>query len=266
MGMTQALQEYHKTNDPEKLSFIQSYFIQNWIMNNQFICGRLFSVMELSNFLKCDPDRIRLHMRDQLLNTKLWDKDKQEDLINALIGQHITWALEDRMAVEGQVRLLQKSQGQQYTPFVSAEVNKAMGMKIQTTAQLGSILKSLQGGGSINIFNQQNNTEVTYLTMEQAVQIVGEENAKMIGQGPDIQYLEAHYDQSELPEVVATKQLGIDTSKEGLQIGTGELSKAADNYKKLLAVSDEDHHEMRREIEMQIDPDEDDPDMAIYPV
>ena len=264
--MTQALQEYHKTQDPEKLNSIQSYFIQNWIMNNQFICGRIFSVIELSNFLKCDPDRIRIHMRDQLLNTKLWDKDKQEDLINALIGQQVTWALEDRMAVEGQVRLLQRSQGQQYTPFVSSEVNKALGMKIQTTANLGSILKSLQGGGSINIFNQQNNTEVTYLTMEQAVQIVSEENAKMIGQGADIQYIEAHYDQAELPEVVATRQLGVDTSKEGIQIGTGELVKEADSYKALLAVSDKDHHEMRREIEMQIDPDEDDPEMQIYPM
>lgn len=266
LGMTQALQEYHKTQDPEKLNSIQSYFIQNWIMNNQFICGRIFSVIELSNFLKCDPDRIRIHMRDQLLNTKLWDKDKQEDLINALIGQQVTWALEDRMAVEGQVRLLQRSQGQQYTPFVSSEVNKALGMKIQTTANLGSILKSLQGGGSINIFNQQNNTEVTYLTMEQAVQIVSEENAKMIGQGADIQYIEAHYDQAELPEVVATKQLGVDTSKEGIQIGTGELVKEADSYKAILAVSDKDHHEMRREIEMQIDPDEDDPEMQIYPM
>ena len=122
-------------------------------MNNQVICGRTFNVLELSDFLKCDPDRIRIHMRDQLLNTKLWDKDKQEELINALIGQQIAWALEDRMIVDGQVRLLQKSQGQQYTPFVTSEVNKAIGMKIQTTAQLGGILKGLQGGGSINIFN-----------------------------------------------------------------------------------------------------------------
>lgn len=267
LGMTQALHEYHKTQDPEKLNSIQSFFIQNWIMNNQFICGRLFSVIELSHFLKCDPDRIRIHMRDQLLNTKLWDKDKQEDLVNALIGQQITWALEDRMAIEGQVRLLQKSQGQQYTPFVTSEVNKAMGMKIQTTAQLGNILKSLQGGGSINIFNQQNNTEVTYLTMEQAIQIVGEENAKMIGSGnADLQYVEAHYDPAALPEVVATKQMGIDTSKEGLQIGTGELVKVADDYKGLLGASDEDHHKMRREIELQIDPDEDDPEMQIYPI
>ena len=267
MGMTQALQEYHKTKDPGKLDSIQGFFIQNWIMNNQFICGRLFSVIELSTFLKCDPDRIRLHMRDQLLNTKLWNKDQQEDLINAIIGQQVAWALEDRMVVDGQVRLLQKSQGQQYTPFVTSEVNKAIGMKIQTTAQLGSILKSLQGGGSINIFNQQNNTEVNYLTMEQAIQIVGEENAKMIGSGnADIQYIEAHYDQSELPEVVATKQLGVDTSKEGLQIGTGELVSAADNYKALLGASDEDHHQMRREIELRVDQDEDDPEMEIYPV
>ena len=266
LGMTQALQEYHKTQDPEKLDKIQSYFIQNWIMNNQVLSGRIFNVIELSTFLKCDPDRIRLHMRDTLLSTKLWDKEKQDDLINALIGQQVTWALEDRMAVEGQVRLLQKSQGQQYTPFVSSEVNKALGMKIQTTANLGSILRGLTGSGSINIFNQQNNTEVTQsITMEQAIQIVGDENAKLTGKNADLQYIEAHYDPELLPEVVATKQLGVDTSKEGLQIGVGELNKAADGYKAILASSDNDHHDMRREIELQVDPDEDDPDMAIYP-
>ena len=265
LGMTQALQEYHNNPDPAKLDQIQTFFIQNWLMNNQSICGQIFSVIELSYFLKCEPDRIRVHMRDQLLSTKLWDRGKQEELINALIGQNITWALEDRMAVEGQVRLLQKSQGNQYTPFVSSEVNKALGMKIQTTAQLGSILKSLQGGGSINIFAQQNNTEVNNLTIEQAIQIVGEQNAQMIGSKPEMQYIEAHYPQEELPEVVATKQLGVDTSKEGLSLNSGELAKASDNYKEILASSDEDHHQMRREIQLGIDTEEDDIDMAIYP-
>lgn len=263
--MTQALQEYHQTKDPEKLNRIQSFFIQNWIMNNQFLCGRHLNVLELAQFIKCDPDRIRIHMRDTLLETKLWDKAKQDDLINALMGQQIAWSLEDRMAVEGQVKILQVSQGQQYTPFITTELNKALGLKMQTTANLANILKSIQGGGSINIFNQQSNVEVQSVTLEQAVQIVGEENAKMIGKNANIQYLEAHYDVDQLPEVVATKQMGVDTSKEGMSIDVGDLSKAAEEYKAILASSDEDHHNMRREIEMNMAMEEDDPEMNIYP-
>lgn len=266
LGMTQALQEYHKNPTSERLDKIQSFFIQNWIMNDQVLCGRVFNVIELSDFLKCDPERIRLHMRDTLLNTKLWDKEKQEELINSLIGQQIVWALEDRLAIEGQVKLLQRSQGQQYIPFISSEVNRALGMKLQTTANLSSILKGLNGGGSINIFNQQNNTEINNtLTMEQAIQIVGDENAKLLSKDKELQYIEAHYDTDTLPEVVATKQLGVDTSKEGLELNTGELNKAADEYKAILVSSDQDHHDMRREIELQVDLNEDDPDMAIYP-
>lgn len=267
MGMTQALFEYSKTQDPDLLDKIQTYFIQQWLINNQMVCGRIFSVLELSDFLRCDPERIRLQMRDQLLNTKLWDKSKQDDLINAMLGQQVAWALEDRMAVEGQVRILQNSQGGKYTPFVTSEVNKALGMKIQTTANLTGILKSLQGGGSINIFNnQQNNViEGEVITKEQAIHIIGEENAKFIGSPNELQYIEAHYDIDEMPEVVATKQQGIDTSKEGLNLSSGEMEKITDDYKGILSDFEGDHHEIRREIELSIDPREDDPELSIYP-
>ena len=224
--------------------------------------------MELAQFLHCDQERIRLQMRDQLLSTKLWDRNKQDELIDSLIGQQITWALEDRMAIEGQVRLLQVSQGGKYTPFVTAEVNKALGMKLQTTNTLTSVLKSLQGGGSINIFNNQQNNDVNVgITMEQAVDIIAQENAKMITGSPELQYIESHYDVEQFPEVVATKQQGIDTSKEGIQLNSRELAMVTDNYKQLARGdgNDEDsHHNIRRERSYGIDEQGEDPELDIY--
>lgn len=269
LGMTQALHEYHKTSDPELLDKIQSFFIQYWVMNNGIICGKQLNLFELSQFLMCDQERIRLHIRDQVLSTKLFDKDHQEEIINSLIGQQIIWAMEDRMAIDGQVRILQASQGNKYTPFVTSEVNRALGMKIQATGTLTNILKSLQSGGSINIFNQNNvNNQQNNLTIEKAVAIICEENAKTLDKPKEIKYIEERYDVDNpevFPQVVANQMDTSDRENGILQLDTRHLDQVTDNYKGVLEEFENEHHDIRREIELQIDPNSDDPEMTIYP-
>ena len=265
-GITQALNQYHQTKDPNLFDKVQAMLIQQWLINNQELCGRVMNTIELAQFLHCDPDRIRLQMRDQLLNTKVWDKSQQEQLIESMLGQQVAWALEDRMTVERQVQLLQRSQGGKYTPFVTSEVNKALGLRLQTTSNLTGILKAIQGGGSINIFNnQQNNNVDEQVNLETVIHIIGEENAKLNTADNDLKMLAAEYQIQELPEVVATKQTGINTDKEGLNVGSSELRQISDNYKGLLNEFEGDHHEIRREIELGIDTSGDDPEMTIYP-
>ena len=254
IGVTQLMSEYHKTKDVTTLAHVQQYIIQQWLLTNGRVCGRMFNITELSAFIKCDPEMVRIQMRDQFLNTKLWNKEVQEGLMESLIGQHISWAMEDRMEVENQVSILRESQGRHYTPFITAELNKAIGMKLSSTNTLGGIIKNLAGGGSINIFNQTNNQENNFigLSVERAVEIIQEEHRQL--EAPQqVQYIENHYDVEEFPEVVANKQVGIDSSKEGLNIGMAELSQIADNYKGTVKSFDEEHHQMRREIELGID-------------
>lgn len=215
-------------------------------------------------------------MRDQFLATKLWDKDKQEELINSLIGQQVIWAMEDRMEVENQLGILKRSQGDKYTPFVTSELNKVIGMKMTSTQGMFSILKSLSGGGSINIFNNNQQQTNNGISMDQALELIQRENAQIAETvekeqnqlyGHEVKYIEAtHDDLSNIPEVVATEQRGVDVSKEGLGLSQSELSQIADNYKGAIAAFDGDHHEMRREIEMQIDPDEEDPEIDNLPI
>lgn len=267
LGTTQIMAEYHKSGDEGLLNKVRKFLIQQWLVSNGVLCGRAYNTMELSHFLRCEPDIIRLQMRDNMLNSKLWDKDQAEEIINSLMGQQITWALEDRMEVENQVRILRQSQGNKYTPFVTSELNRAIGMKMQSTTTLQSVIRGMAGGGSVNIFNQfnqQNNMGTPGITVEDAIAIVQEENAKVIS-GKEVQYIEAHYDVMDMPEVVATKQEGIDTSKEGLNINRAQLDAIADNYKGALKAFDEDHHEIRREIELGVDRESEDPEITIYP-
>lgn len=266
IGVTQLMSEYHKTKDVTTLAHVQQYIIQQWLLTNGRVCGRMFNITELSAFIKCDPEMVRIQMRDQFLNTKLWNKEVQEGLMESLIGQHISWAMEDRMEVENQVSILRESQGRHYTPFITAELNKAIGMKLSSTNTLGGIIKNLAGGGSINIFNQTNNQENNFigLSVERAVEIIQEEH-KQLEAPQQVQYIENHYEVEEFPEVVANKQVGIDSSKEGLNIGMAELAQIADNYKGTVKSFDEEHHQMRREIELGIDVEAEDPELDLYP-
>lgn len=269
LGVTALMAEYHAREDKNDLRIlvqVQQYLIQQWLLSNGRICGRVFNINELSAFIGCDPEMIRIQMRDQFLNTKLWNKEVQEGLMESLIGQHISWAMEDRMEVENQVSILRESQGRHYTPFITAELNKAIGMKLSSTNTLGGIIKNLAGGGSINIFNQTNNQENNFvgITVEKAVEIIQEES-KQLEAPQQVQYIENHYPVEEFPEVVASKQIGIDSSKEGLNIGMAELAQISDNYKGTLKTFDEEHHQIRREVELGIDVEAEDPELDIYP-
>lgn len=280
-GITQAMVNYHQTKDESLREKVISFMVQQWILSNGLICGRPFTMLQLADFLKCDPERVRVQIRDQFINTKIWDKDKQEDLINSLVGQQVMWALEDRMEVDQQLSLLKRSQKGTYTPFVTSEVNKVLGLKLNSSQGLSSVIRSLSGGGSINIFNNNNQQQINQgISMNEALDIIQRENAKIVEAtiieeekekslyGQELKYIEAVHkeDLQNMPEVVATEQRNVDTSKEVLALSQSELNHIADNYKGALNAFDKEHHEIRREIELGIDPDDEDPEIDSLPI
>lgn len=266
MGITQMMQQYHQTHDLALLDKVRTYLIQQWIISSGVICGRPLDLMQLSQFLGCEAEFIRNHMKTQLLDTKIWDKDKQEEIINSLIGEQIMWALDDRMEVQQQLNLLKQAQGGRYQAFISAEVSKALALKLQSSNNLGQVLGRLQGGGSVNIFNNLGGQQEINqgVTKEEALLIIQQQAAE-IEKPKELQYIENKYDVKALPEVVATEQTGVDLTKEGANLNQGELKAIVDNYRGTMREFDREHHEMRREIELNIDPDAEDPELGIYP-
>lgn len=268
MGTTAMALEYQKTHEEEALVKVQNYLINQWLMGNGVLCGVTYDINSFSNRLGIDIEYVRVFMRDRLLSSRIWDKDKQEELLNALLGEQLAWALEDRMEISHQLQILRDSQGGKYTPFISAEVNKTLKLKLESSTSLQSIIRNLTGGNTTNIFNQfnqQNNlgAPVDTISIEEARTIVLE-SQKVLSKTEEAKLLEEKYDINSLPEVVATKQEGVDTSKEGLNLNKKELNQITDNYKAAMEVSSKEHHELRREIEMRIDPDEEDPEMDRY--
>ena len=267
MGTTAMALEYQKNPNDELLIKIHNYIINQWLMGNGVLCGITYDINTFSYRMGIDINYIRVFMRDRLLRSRIWDKEKAEDLLQALMGEQLAWALEDRMEIAHQVNILRESQGGKYVQFISAELGKALKLKLESSTSLQSIVRNLTGGSTTNIFaqfNQQNNvTQQNAITVEEARQIVLESQG-VLDKPEEAKLLEDRYDIKSLPEVVATKQEGVDTSKEGLNLNKAELMQITDDYKGAMSSFSKEHHELRREIEMRIDPDEEDPELYQY--
>lgn len=269
MGTTAMAAEYQKSQNLEDLQKVYNYIINHWLMGNGMLCGIMYDINTFSTKTGIDINYIRVFMRDRLLQSKLWDKERQEEMLQALLGEQVAWALEDRMEISHQVNILRESQGGHYTPFISAELNKALKMKLDSSTSLQSIIRTFMGGGTTNIFNQFGDTQNNQLNQNQGISIeearkIILESQRVMDKPQEAKLLADHYDLSSLPEVVATKQEGIDTTKEGLTLNTAEMRQITDDYKGAMELSSREHHELRREIEANIDLEDPDPEMDIY--
>lgn len=269
MGTTAMAAEYQKSQNLEDLQKVYNYIINHWLMGNGMLCGIMYDINTFSTKTGIDINYIRVFMRDRLLQSKLWDKERQEEMLQALLGEQVAWALEDRMEISHQVNILRESQGGHYTPFISAELNKALKMKLDSSTSLQSIIRTFMGGGTTNIFNQFGDTQNNQLNQNQGISIeearkIILESQKIMDKPQEAKLLADHYDLSSLPEVVATKQEGIDTTKEGLTLNTAEMRQITDDYKGAMELSSREHHELRREIEANIDLEDPDPEIDMY--
>lgn len=267
MGVTAMALEYQKNPNDTPLVNIHNYLINQWLMGNGVLCGITYDINTFSYRMGIDINYIRIFMRDRLLSSRIWDKEKSEDLLQALMGEQLAWVLEDRMEIAHQVNVLRESQGGKYMPFISAELGKALKLKLESSTSLQSIVRNITGGSTTNIFAQFNQNNVNQpqntISIDEARQIVLE-SQKILDKTKEAKLLEERYDIASLPEVVATKQEGVDTSKEGLNLNKAELAQITDDYKGAMELFPDEHHEIRREIEMRIDPDEEDPELYQY--
>lgn len=233
-------------------------------------CGRPYSIQLYAQAIGVKVEDIRLVMRDQVLNSRIWDPDHQKEMLQGIMGEQLAWALEDRMEIAQQVNVLRESQGNTYKPFISAELTKALKLKLDAAGNLTQLIRALVGGGNtnnifqVNIDQSQDNHTENQMTFEDARILIQQVNAEQaLGKPKEVALLETQYDLSSLPEVCAVKQT-VDTSKEGLNFSKAELNAVTDDYKGAMASDEGEHHEIRREIEQNIDPDADDPELDIY--
>ena len=265
LGTTALAIQYQQNRTNENKLVLLNYVIHNWILSNGKFGNIPMDISTLSRTLKIDLEYIQTYMRDQILNSKIWQPELQQDLINGLLGQQLSWALEDRMEVIQQIEILKASQGGHYTPFISAELNKALKLRLDTSASLQQVIRAFTGGSTTNIFNlnQQNNVQQTnYISRDEAMELITESETFLQDKSEQAKYLEGNYDLKSLPQVIANEDTDYDGAS--FNVNRQELNEITDDYNGAIESSLEDHHAMRREIEMNIDPDEEDPEFDSF--
>lgn len=266
LGTTALAIQYQNNKTAENKTALLNYIIHNWILSNGKFGNTPMDISTLSRTLKIDLEYIQTYMRDQILNSKIWQPELQQDLINGLLGQQLSWALEDRMEVIQQIEILKASQGGHYTPFISAELNKALKLRLDTSASLQQVIRAFTGGSTTNIFNlnQQNNVQQqnNFISREEAMELITESSGFLQDKSDQAKYLEGAYDLKSLPQIVANEDTDYDGAS--FNVNRQELDEITDDYKGAIALSSKEKHDMRREIEMNIDPDEEDPEFDSF--
>ena len=265
MGTTALAIQYQQNKSKENQEALYNYIIHNWILSNGKFGNIPMDINTLARILGITIEYIQVYMRDHILTSKIWQPEIQQDLINGLLGQQLSWALEDRMEVMQQVDILKASQNGHYTPFISAELNKALKLRLETSASLQQVIRTFTGGSTTNIFNlnQQNNVQQTnYISRDEAMELITESKAFLQDKSEQAKYLEGNYDIKSLPSVVANEDTDNDGST--FNVNRQELDEITQDYKGAIESSSKARHEMRREIEMRIDQNSEDPEFDYY--
>lgn len=268
-GLTSLAREANIVNTEDAWNNVKRYMINLYLMSEGTINGQSMDIYAFARSIGVDVEDIRLRMRDNLLESKIWDPDKSKQIVEGMFGQMITWSMEDRMKINAQINVLMRAQGNQYKPFISAELNRALKMGLESSTSFQSVVSKFIGSGNTtNIFNmlhQENEVTNNFVTTTDVLKII-EEKDNSLDNNEQAKLLETRYDLHSLPEVVATKQSGVDLEKEGIvdKIDVRSLTNSTDNLKEAMKVADDDHHSMRREIQMKIADEAEDPELNIY--
>lgn len=124
------------------------------------------------------------------------NKQNVEDTLKTITTLSTNYALEDRGIIMRQLEVLLRSQGNQYRPFISSEVNKALKLALDSNRNIMEIYRTFFTNTStnVNILNIYGNKDsgTEFLTPAQALNILDERNQeknRVLPEGKDIKSL-----------------------------------------------------------------------------
>lgn len=255
LGLTELSFKYNTMYDNEAYNNLIQGLINHYTRNNFHYNGIRMTLEELSinTMVKYEELLKAFNNFEQSLGTII-DPKATDDLYRVIISKAIFGSLEDRSLIAQQLNMLLSSQGGSYKPFITGEVNKALKLMLDSTANFQSLLRMVPGSIGPFIPNApEANKEDKGLTVDEVIGLLKSENVEGLLQSDKEKekvYLEHHIEDA--PEVCALKQVGIDTSKEG--VGLKDITKLPKEKNK------EKTHIDRRAQQLGIDLDDDEID------
>lgn len=273
IGTTEIALTYHKDKTEDNRQQLQKHIINHYINNNFSYCNRFYNIEEISMYMGIEQSKVlyyTIKYGNEVRSTM--DSMSGQDTLKALFALTIKGSLEDRSRAVEQLSILQASQGAIYRPFISGEVNKALKLVMESNSNMASLVLGLiKGSGTTNILNvmgdqatggTQGIQDKDILTLDNAIMQIKEMGIPALGQNEEAR--ELIYDSNQIdqmPEVNARLQIGVDTSKEGLNINKLTRLQAIEpnleDVEDAVIIKKKSTHINRRQKELDIDPNDD---------
>lgn len=209
LGLTMALMEYHTSKNQDIITNIKQNQIEAWITTGMQLNGRVMNIQQLAIYLSLPVSYIMRVMSKAMNRVGNWLKDdKLQETTRAIFSHALFSALENQALSLQQVHILLAEQGQQYVPFLSSEVNKALANNTAAQKPLHSLLEILKPNTTIMpIANADGNSKNVSVTPDEAIILIRNNSTSPI---EDTKTLDAIWTeekgQLQLPDVDARNQ------------------------------------------------------------
>lgn len=196
----------------------QEQVLTQWVTNNFTLCQITYSIPDIARMLNLSPAMIVKQITKPMKSWLL--QGKQEDNYHALLSFCLNFLLSDRYQTQNQLSLLIADQQGHYKPFLSTVVSHGITNLLQSTKSFVDFAKLFKPEVAKNpaldqgLANPSGSTQGTkYLGTVEAVKLIEANRDQNILDGGTLQSQILSKEKLEdLPEVVATKQQGLDST------------------------------------------------------
>lgn len=177
-------QETQTEEDKQNLfkQAVAAYTLQGFMWNN-----KPCTINQLSQILRIPTQEILTHISELGQNMgSLATSENIENTLKSIVTLGTTWAIQDRGLVTQQLNQLLTSQDGKYKPFISAEVNKALKLILESNKNLLDTYKTFFTSTNnvtniLNVVNKPNKEqEQEYLSPDEALLLIQEAEKKAI--------------------------------------------------------------------------------------
>ena len=184
-GTTFLSLNYQKNRSEENKDKLYSHIISYYTLNGFRWNNKPTTLPELAQILKIPTHVIMDSISKVSLNLgTLVDPDRINETMKSIITLSTSWSIQDRGIIQSQVENLLRSQGSEYRPFISGEVNKSLKLLLESNKNLmesfSTFFKS-SNTNILNIFNDSNNQDQdSFISPQDALNLIQSNKPKQL--------------------------------------------------------------------------------------
>jgi len=177
LGTTVLAIEYQKLQTDEAKDRLINHIITYYALNGFRYQGQSYTLQEMSELLQTPLPNIMEAISNLGSNMgNLADPTQLHETAKSIITMGLTFSLQDRGLIQSQLETLLTSQGGTYRPFITAEVNKALKLMLESNKNIHESYKAFftNTTSTTNILNihQGRQPDKEYLTPDQAFNLI----------------------------------------------------------------------------------------------